>query len=34
MALPDERRKQKLLDQIQSPADLRKLSMEDLAVSG
>ncbi len=31
MALPDERRKQKLLDRIHTPSDLRKLSMEDLA---
>jgi 1-deoxy-D-xylulose-5-phosphate synthase len=30
MALPDERRKSKLLDRIHSPADLRKLSMEEL----
>jgi 1-deoxy-D-xylulose-5-phosphate synthase len=31
MALPDERRKISLLDKIHSPADLRKLSMEELA---
>jgi 1-deoxy-D-xylulose-5-phosphate synthase len=31
MALPDERRQQKLLSKIHSPADLRKLSMDELA---
>src|ERR1700722_6991039 len=31
MALPDERRQQKLLDKIHSPADVRKLSMDELA---
>ncbi len=30
MALPDERRQQRLLDQIHSPSDVRKLSMDEL----
>src|ERR1700722_7942603 len=30
MALPDERRHMKLLDKIHSPADVRKLSMDEL----
>jgi 1-deoxy-D-xylulose-5-phosphate synthase len=32
MALPDNRREQRLLDRIHSPADVRKLSMDELAV--
>jgi 1-deoxy-D-xylulose-5-phosphate synthase len=30
MALPDERRQQRLLDKIHSPSDVRKLSMDEL----